>query len=457
MPYTPYAVEVTTMDPTTVQITWAGDQGSGGYTFTVRNATSHEVLTDDKGSTDVPCYEVAFLFPGTWNYEFCVTAYNGNLESPMSECVTAPRDSSGELTCPTYAATVSAVWPWLTDPLGPTGVEQNNVTSGDPLPTGIDIPDCPNIASYSSIDAVINDTSIDPLCVNTYLIQGMMGTLTDSLNTYTSLMADGYEDLYKYYVKAVQSAAPAQWQKFIGSDDFTTLFTCQYTVKSGSGYKNVSDGCGSGDGPFDQKYYAVYAIPNNETAWLDIMENKYGIDGSWIKPYSYHSTACSTHSCVEGELVYTYNVPSNMSLPDPADSITANLATYTAIADWLDDTAFAASNLFFDGSDSDVVDGAVMSVYSVASAVDAMQQVEVIGKKAEDAEALQIILLFLSAVLLLLPGIGEELDAIADAAIFTRLGTLLSDAGNVGLTIYDIVQDPSSAPVAIGSLLAGGL
>ncbi|KUJ20368.1 uncharacterized protein LY89DRAFT_771242 [Mollisia scopiformis] len=457
MPYTPYAVEVTTMDPTTVQITWAGDQGSAGYTFTVRNATSHEVLTDDKGSTDVPCYEVAWLFPGTWNYEFCVAAYNGNLESDMSVCATAPRNSTGELSCPTYAASVTAVWPWLTDPNGASGVTPDNTTSGDPLPEGIDLPNCPDIDSYSSIDAVINDTSIDPYCVNTYLIQGMMATLSDSLNTYNDLMADGYEDLYGYYVKAVQTAAPAQWSKFTDSDDFTNLFTCLYTVADGSGYKNVTGGCGTGDDPSFEKTIALYAIPNNETAWLDVMENKYGIDSSWIYPYDYHSTACGKTACVEGALVYFYSVPNNMSLPDPADTITANLASYSALAEWLEDAAFSASNLFFDGSDSDVIDGSVMSVYSVAGAVDAMQQVEAIGKKAEDAEALEIILFFLSAVLMLLPGIGEELDAIADATIFTRLGTLLSDAGNAGLTIYDIVQDPSSAPMAIGSLLIGGM
>jgi UPF0716 family protein affecting phage T7 exclusion len=61
----------------------------------------------------------------------------------------------------------------------------------------------------------------------------------------------------------------------------------------------------------------------------------------------------------------------------------------------------------FQGVTADVVDDASMSMYSVTSSVAAMQNAEAIGKKYEDEEALQIVLLFVGAILMLLPGTGE--------------------------------------------------
>ncbi|WP_328440132.1 hypothetical protein OHA71_29320 [Streptomyces sp. NBC_00444] len=49
-------------------------------------------------TADGTSHGVGFLFPGTWNYEFCVTAFNGSAESSRSECVVAPRpeDTAGD-------------------------------------------------------------------------------------------------------------------------------------------------------------------------------------------------------------------------------------------------------------------------------------------------------------------------------------------------------------------------
>lgn len=66
----------------------------------------------------------------------------------------------------------------------------------------------------------------------------MAGTLYDSINTYNDLMTNGYSDFFKDYVKAVQSSAPAQFDKFYHSDDLDKYFTCYYSVPSSNGYTN---------------------------------------------------------------------------------------------------------------------------------------------------------------------------------------------------------------------------
>jgi hypothetical protein len=67
------------------------------------------------------------------------------------------------------------------------------------FPDEPDIPDCPSFDSYADIDAVLNDGSISEYCVNTYLIQGMKGTLSESLTTYNNYMANGVSAFLTQY------------------------------------------------------------------------------------------------------------------------------------------------------------------------------------------------------------------------------------------------------------------
>jgi lysophospholipase L1-like esterase len=85
-------LRVINQDPTTVMLSWNGAGSAAGYAIYTRSiragAETAQVLD---GTTTETSYGVGWLFPGTWNYEFCVAAYNGNLEGPRSACVVPPK------------------------------------------------------------------------------------------------------------------------------------------------------------------------------------------------------------------------------------------------------------------------------------------------------------------------------------------------------------------------------
>ncbi|MFJ2828890.1 SGNH/GDSL hydrolase family protein [Streptomyces sp. NPDC087263] len=89
-PPAPTGLRVTSTDATTVQLTWTGSSEAAGYRIWYRNITDGSDFAPYEGTADSP-HEIAFLFPGVWNYEFCVTAINGAAESGKSNCVVAPR------------------------------------------------------------------------------------------------------------------------------------------------------------------------------------------------------------------------------------------------------------------------------------------------------------------------------------------------------------------------------
>jgi lysophospholipase L1-like esterase len=93
-PPAPTNLQVTSTDPTTVQLDWCGSPEAAGYRVWIRNINNPSSVSepsDTTSSTSLTTYGIAFLFPGVWNYEFCMTAINGAAESGKSNCVVAPK------------------------------------------------------------------------------------------------------------------------------------------------------------------------------------------------------------------------------------------------------------------------------------------------------------------------------------------------------------------------------
>ncbi|KAL7934262.1 hypothetical protein V8C35DRAFT_327188 [Trichoderma chlorosporum] len=101
-PSAPTGLKVATINEgATVQLTFDSDPNAFTYGF-----YTHSLMEPDQPyvlggyTADVPCIGITFLFPGAWNYEFCVVAYNGNSTSPMSECVQGPKNITEVGDCP---------------------------------------------------------------------------------------------------------------------------------------------------------------------------------------------------------------------------------------------------------------------------------------------------------------------------------------------------------------------
>ncbi|MGW8066888.1 GDSL-type esterase/lipase family protein [Streptomyces ziwulingensis] len=89
IPAAPTGLRVTTVDPTTVELDWNGAKSAAGYRLWVSNVKDGGTTPPeaDENIIEDTHYGVGFLFPGVWNFEFCVTAVNGSFESDKSNCV----------------------------------------------------------------------------------------------------------------------------------------------------------------------------------------------------------------------------------------------------------------------------------------------------------------------------------------------------------------------------------
>jgi hypothetical protein len=88
-PAPPTQLYVTNKDPTTVELRWNAVANAAGYAIYQRSVKDNTGF-HPYGTTTATTLGAAFLFPGTWNFEFCVAAYNGNLETAHTACVIPP-------------------------------------------------------------------------------------------------------------------------------------------------------------------------------------------------------------------------------------------------------------------------------------------------------------------------------------------------------------------------------
>lgn len=103
-PPPPTDLKIIAADQTTVHLTWDSLSAAAGYRLWLRNVNATGSKLEALNYTvEAACSDQYYLFPGTWNYEWCVSAFNGNAESAKGKCVLAPspdEDGGAAPTCP---------------------------------------------------------------------------------------------------------------------------------------------------------------------------------------------------------------------------------------------------------------------------------------------------------------------------------------------------------------------
>lgn len=97
-----------------------------------------------------------------------------------------------------------------------------------------------------------------------------------------------------------------------------------------------------------------------------------------------------------------------------------------------------------------------MPVFMMAQAVESMAQAKEIGEDIEEQEANDLLLTIITAILFIVPVVGELGAAAAGLGRLARAFAAIGAASDFGMTIVDVVQNPEAAPMAIAGLVLGG-
>lgn len=327
-------------------------------------------------------------------------------------------------------------------------------------------------------------------CIEQYLLDVQVATLETALNKYKKLIDDGYDDKFSIYEKYVTDQVPAQVNHFMASDKVHKYFTCKETKDitccSSCRYATCLETCVKGsdckngrgtidiacpqmefqrsiaDGDLTPIPNATFTLKDAGGFWKDI-GGEYGIEDSWIKfgrRIMRANNGCQyagedINECMDKQNNFFYNYPlaDKVTVYNPKDVIGDSFSKATDMLD-----RFKIVRAYGDWDDlmalSDLVDATSLPGYSTEEVVSSMEKIVEKAGEIEKKEREEFILNFLTGLLFWIPFVGEAIGAAGMTTVRSLL-RLIGTTGDAGMAIYDIVNNPENAFMAVFSYLAG--
>ncbi|KAK4503318.1 hypothetical protein PRZ48_006746 [Zasmidium cellare] len=463
------------IDHSNVDTTPYGQQMNPCATHVVaQGETCDKMPLDDSVPKDPAHWNIDTLNENTWGFNGCQDLQVGQiicvgigyppLPQPIMNAVCGPQlpntQVPSNISTPGVFETLNKCQDGA--PVGQKNCISNCADASSPPPSV-----CDATAKYNSLDDIVNDPNIPKDCINQYLLSVLNITMSQALDDFHRIMDHGYSDQFNLYKSTVRDSAQGQFDKFVKDGKLPQYFTCAYSVPNDNKktFHNETGDCPPNQ-PADVKdkhpsYNTYYLVKDHDVFCRDLL-NDYGVDCSWMDwETNTPNQWCFGDDCQNYGNTYGPNYDDwKFNLADPGDLIQRSLTNYSELRDWLEETT---TEFIFDialESSSDVVDGVTIPVFTLQEAVSQMSSVvgaaQSIQQKKDDEAKKNLTINIASAVLLILPGIGEVADAAVGVSAFARMATVIADAGNVALGVYDVVNDPANAPLAIASILLGG-
>ncbi|KAL2060446.1 hypothetical protein VTL71DRAFT_9477 [Oculimacula yallundae] len=344
---------------------------------------------------------------------------------------------------------------------------------------------------YSNLDDIVNaGNNIPSNCIDKYIAQAEIAIMDRSLQSYSETINNGYDKKFKIYAKQITLLVPSQLEKWMAKAQASGFWKCEETAlvvccKDCSSAQACQNGCENKAGCVTGKRtFTVNCptkIPNgssqivqpklaytltNPDGFYKAVADEYGIDKSWIKLGDFLARAhagCGggNPNPVEcGKLYNTYwsgfPLAGNVQVKDPKDLIAPNFENNKALRTQLDNELKLSEWDLSQATQGDLVDAGSIPSLLLQQGVSSMAKVVDVADDITEAERKDTIFNFIMGALLLLPGVGALLDAVALTALRSVI-LLLGALTEVALTVYDIVQDPKNALwLLFGFLMAGG-
>ncbi|KAI0539137.1 putative glycosyl hydrolase, family 18 [Xylaria digitata] len=346
--------------------------------------------------------------------------------------------------------------------------------------------------SYTTLqDLKDKKDSLPAHCVEQYLVDVQVAVMAAALKKYQDLIANDYDEKFKIYEEYVKMQIPDQINNFMASDKVDKYFTCTKTKDiyccSSCHYAACVDGCvkgrdckpGWGTIALDKcpriefelstiggTYIsnATYTLGDAGGFWKDFDEI-WGIDESWVMFDNRHLrtnngcqyTGKDIKDCIAKHDNWFYNYPlvdnNKVNVFNPKDIIGDS---FPKAEDLLDRVKIVDEFGDFDElvDVADLVDATSLPAFSMEEGVENMEKIIKRADEIEKREREAFILNFLTGLLFWVPFVGE---AAGSAGLVTTrsLLRLIGAAGDAGLVIYDVVQDPKNAFTAVFSYLLG--
>jgi hypothetical protein len=309
-----------------------------------------------------------------------------------------------------------------------------------------------------------------------------------ALDKYKELVDSGYDSKFKTYARYIKEQVPSQIDEFM-ADQADKYFQCKETKQQRCCSDcthatcledcNKSSSCKKGFGTSDiscptnlkggHQPLIGEKIPNatftfeDEDGFYKGIYDTYGIEKEWLK-FGRRKIRTNNGCQWAGEDIlacqdkndnWWYNYPNRdeVDVFNPKDLIGDG---YNDSRDLLRRMKIWQNNADFDSELlwADLADAGSLPALIMEEAVASMNKVVDKANEIEKSEREEFILNFISGMLFFIPFLGAGAGAVG-LSLLRGMLSLIGAAGEAGLLVYSIVEDPESAFMSIFFALAG--
>ncbi|KAH7028766.1 uncharacterized protein B0I36DRAFT_349766 [Microdochium trichocladiopsis] len=340
-------------------------------------------------------------------------------------------------------------------------------------------------ATFNSLDALelsASAGSVPPSCLPIYLLETLTTELDHIIATYEDTN-NNYEGKFAHYADYVASLVDPKlnvWMDNFNYDETekkglgNKYFNCKYKSALASGWEyegpcpvpsRAMQQGGQGDPEHDPESWTITYTLRDEQGYKKALSDDLGISPDWIVWGSRDRGV--PHVCERPTLCTDqYHQYLNGNFPRKAQQITVTdpktiwdsaMANIGGLRDQFAAAILSVSLGLYDPK-HDPMEAAIalaVPVQMLAQARQSMEQVKEIGGEIEEREKKEHILLIVTIVLMVFPFVAEIGLEIAGLATMARLAMIAGEIANGALSVIDIMEDPSSAPMAIMGMLLG--
>ena len=337
---------------------------------------------------------------------------------------------------------------------------------------------CEVTSPYATLDALRDAEGTYPqLCTDYYALGALGKTLTTGLANY-SVVNQGYDDVFGYYVKYTKNMIPALIGNFMQESNPSKpeggpgnkYFDCAYQ-QAGSNIV-TTQGCPFNyQGLSDQASYTITYTLRDATGFYNELSTKYAIPQNWVKfgtmetnvvcpPKPQHPNGPPVdpgegESFCKNHVTKKVNIPlpaDGIVVPNPKDTITDALPKVQDLQMTILSSEAQASAGLWGGNADDVLQVGSMPVFMILQAVDSMASAKAIGLQEKADEQRNLIFEVLGLVFMFIPFLDDLAPALE---VFSGVVNIIANVGNLVLSVAAIVADPLSAPMEILGFLTG--
>ncbi|KAM7184573.1 glycoside hydrolase family 18 protein [Rhypophila sp. PSN 637] len=309
--------------------------------------------------------------------------------------------------------------------------------------------------TYGSLDDVERDSgSIPDHCMPGYILDALAAELEKAIKDYDDIMKTDYDKKFGYFAKAIKQ----KWDNDLFNfyhDHTDEYFDCLHALPTDKPHVFRNESVKCPPKYFDGHAYNIYLIPKDVEKLTKFLTDKYGIDYEWTRGGVFEFAPC-LKDCDEYSKMYgSLELKPDFAVPNPKDSVSKSISNIRSLPDFYRQTSSYIKLGFFDEDPQDAVDGSAIPVFMIQQAVQAMHDIYEAEKEIQKKEMENLIITCLSAILFILPGLGQAMAAVSGIAMIARIATVIAEVGGLATGVYDIATNKDNLALGVFSLLLG--